>query len=504
MSARGAAISLAAGALLLLHAAHFDHIADDAYISLRYLDHWLRGEGLVFNPGERVMGYSNFLWIVALAPLAATGLSLPAAAQGLGAAAAFACVALVCNELVRRHAPLWPALAAGGWLAASAPFALWAQAGLEGPLFALWLTGAQIGACRHAEQPSSQRLAATALCLVAAAWTRPEGAAYGLVVACWLGWRTGRRDALLCLAASLGAWLVFGGFALVYYGDWLPNTYYAKAHPLSLAVVERGWLFTWAYLKGQYGATAIAIVLFAATAGRSARAPGWLGVAMLATFVAFYLRIGGDALVYHRMWATVQPLIAIALGDAVGSLLARPSVPARAIAAVGCLLPLLALPHSLRGFELSYLRADDERIRSLGVLGRELAERVDPDTVIATNVIGALGFYSRLPLIDMLGLTNRQIAHAGQRSLGTPGHESHDGAYVLDREPDLILVGIPRASHRRIGTAEAFRPAFPSDRDLAADQRLLRDYVLRHWTLRDGRHVALFARRGYQGAPNLE
>jgi len=205
MSARAAAISFAAGACLLLHAAHFDHIADDAYISLRYLDHWLRGDGLVFNPGERVMGYSNFLWLVALAPLAAIGLSLPAAAQGLGVAAAFACVALVSHELIRRHGSAWPAVAAGAWLAASAPFALWAQAGLEGPLFALWLTSAQISACRYAEQPSSPRLATAAACLVAAAWTRPEGAMYGVVIACWLG--AERRGGVLRPVSARGSLL---------------------------------------------------------------------------------------------------------------------------------------------------------------------------------------------------------------------------------------------------------------------------------------------------------
>ena len=135
-------------------------------------------------------------------------------------------------------------------------------------------------------------------------------------------------------------------------------------------MLERGWLFTWGYLKGQYGATAWVLVLFAATAGRSKRAPGWLSVAMLLAFIVYYLRIGGDALVYHRMWAYVQPLLALVLGDAVGQLLARRTPAARAFAALGCALPLLALPHSVRGFELAYLRADDERIRSLALLGQ--------------------------------------------------------------------------------------------------------------------------------------
>jgi len=506
MNARAAAISLAAAALLLLHADYFDHIADDAYISLRYLDHWLRGEGLVFNPGERVMGYSNFLWIVLLAPLGALGIPLPVAAQGLGLTLTVACLALVSNELVRRHGQVWPAVAAMGWLVASGPFALWAQAGLEGPLFGLLLAGAAIAATRIAERTSPARLATLTACLVAATWTRPEGAAYAVVIAAWLAWQQRRREAAIGLVAAAAAWLAFASFAFLYYGDALPNTYYAKQLPLSLAVIERGALFHWAYIKGQYGATLLALGLFGVTAGRSTRAPGWLCVAMIAAFALYYLRIGGDALVYHRMWAPMQPLLALAFGDAVMQLVrlaTRHGLPAVSFALPACALPLLAVPHSLQGFELAYLRGDDERIRSLATLGRELHEHAAPGTRLAANVIGAVGFYSRAPIVDMLGLTDRQIAKRGQRELGTPGHESHDGAYVLDQQPDLLLVGIPRASRRRIDVNEAFRPAFPSDRDLLADPRLLRGYDFAHWTLSDGRHVALFARRGFQGPERL-
>ena len=35
---------------------------DDAYISYRYADNAVRGLGVVFNPGERVEGYTNFAW----------------------------------------------------------------------------------------------------------------------------------------------------------------------------------------------------------------------------------------------------------------------------------------------------------------------------------------------------------------------------------------------------------------------------------------------------------
>src|SRR4029453_8880455 len=42
-------------------------VQDDAYISWRYADNFARGLGLVWNAGEYVEGYTNFLWTVILA-----------------------------------------------------------------------------------------------------------------------------------------------------------------------------------------------------------------------------------------------------------------------------------------------------------------------------------------------------------------------------------------------------------------------------------------------------
>ena len=42
-------------------------VQDDAYISWRYAENLARGLGLVWNEGEYVEGYTNFLWTVILA-----------------------------------------------------------------------------------------------------------------------------------------------------------------------------------------------------------------------------------------------------------------------------------------------------------------------------------------------------------------------------------------------------------------------------------------------------
>ncbi|MEO8666684.1 MAG: hypothetical protein ABI462_14415, partial [Ignavibacteria bacterium] len=39
-------------------------IQDDAYISFRYIQNFVNGNGLVFNIGERVEGYTNLLWVL--------------------------------------------------------------------------------------------------------------------------------------------------------------------------------------------------------------------------------------------------------------------------------------------------------------------------------------------------------------------------------------------------------------------------------------------------------
>ena len=52
-------------------------IGDDAFISLRYSEMFSRGEGLVFNQGEWVEGYTNFLWTWTLGLIAKLGAPLP-------------------------------------------------------------------------------------------------------------------------------------------------------------------------------------------------------------------------------------------------------------------------------------------------------------------------------------------------------------------------------------------------------------------------------------------
>lgn len=51
----------------IVHAASLATVNDDPFISFRYAQQLVVGNGLVYNPGERLEGYTNFLWTILIA-----------------------------------------------------------------------------------------------------------------------------------------------------------------------------------------------------------------------------------------------------------------------------------------------------------------------------------------------------------------------------------------------------------------------------------------------------
>ncbi len=61
VDARGRRVALGAAIAALTALAWRNRfVQDDAFISFRYARHLVEGHGLVWNPGERVEGYTNF------------------------------------------------------------------------------------------------------------------------------------------------------------------------------------------------------------------------------------------------------------------------------------------------------------------------------------------------------------------------------------------------------------------------------------------------------------
>lgn len=455
-------------------AAFFGYVVDDVFISLRYAENWVRGLGPVFNGGERVEGYTNFLLVAFAAISIRCGLE-PVFATKVLSSAALIWVLYLVTRLVRLDRTLaGRAMRLVPWvlLAPLHAFAYWAVVPMETMLFtalvvtAVWLV---------ASGREFWRLAGSALVCALLAMTRPEGVLlFGLVFGAfagvgWLG-RSGTRRAgswVLAAVFFLVPFAIFFVWRFGYYGFPFPNTFYAKvegesaewlhgligwwrwvlAHPI-LALAIPGGLFTgWRRVRergehdgGQRPPLAeLAAICF-----------GW---------VVYAVFIGGDDMPLFRFFLPILPLLAV-----LATWLLRSWVPAdrkfvRAVAAIG----LVTVVCSFLSYDPDAVFSGD-RLTVVGErVGRWLAESQGDDTLVALNTAGAIPYYSRLPTLDMLGLTDRVIAHHSfYDAEAATGHRRAHASYVLERRPQVIVW---------YNSAGSFEPTFPSDRQLAEHPR---------------------------------
>ena len=301
-------------------------LTDDAFISFRYVRNLLEGHGLVFNRGERVEGYSNFLWVLELALLwGVFGLRPEHAAPWLSVAFTAGTIAAVLWWVARlpalRHRVLvgWMAL---GLVCSSATFAVWTSGGgLETRQFTFFIVVAVV--CLSLYRESRRALFAVSLSLAAAALTRPEGP---LLAVCCFAWyavqrrvdtgRWGDWRAAACLAVPFVI-LVAGHylFRYSYYGEWLPNTYYAK-HVRPWYDMGLRYLWAAALETGLYLLLPLAVVSLAKGWRRHRCLTYALPLLCIALHMAYVARIGGDHFEYRPLdfyW----PLLAVPAAEGI-------------------------------------------------------------------------------------------------------------------------------------------------------------------------------------------
>ena len=70
--------------ILYYYSKVFNFIQDDSFITYRYVKNFTEGNGLVFNIGEKVEGYTCFLWVILLSGVKSFGFNFISASQVLG------------------------------------------------------------------------------------------------------------------------------------------------------------------------------------------------------------------------------------------------------------------------------------------------------------------------------------------------------------------------------------------------------------------------------------
>jgi hypothetical protein len=166
---------------------------DDAYISYRYARNLSRGWGLVYNYGERIEGYTNFLWTVMLAPVEAAGGDVDLAAKVMGAAAALASVWLTYRLATRARPITWLPCLSTWVVASSMVFNGYSVFGLETAFFVALVLGGGVLFLRENDRNAPGY--ASGIVFGLAGLTRPEAPLYlGLWMLLLPGPRLGGKD----------------------------------------------------------------------------------------------------------------------------------------------------------------------------------------------------------------------------------------------------------------------------------------------------------------------
>jgi arabinofuranosyltransferase len=465
---------------------------DDGFISLRYTERLLEGKGLTWDDHERVEGYSNLSWVLLCAVPGLFGVKLVSGARAVG----MLCTAGLLGAVVAALKPARPLqwLGAGlvmGLYAASDSIAVWSMGGLEGPLLGALLAWGIVAALAAVRTGVRTSTFAAAACFGLICWTRPDGALWSVAAVIGLGIGFRKQALRTALAIGVGA-LVFVAvqlvFRLVYYHEYVPNTAYAKVALTDdrLSAGVEHLTNSLLPLAGSW----LALVTCGLHGLRHERLRGvtLLHLVLALVWTGYMVRIGGDIFPAWRLLGYVVvvagSLVAFILRDDLRS----PTAPA-ALRWVTALVALTAVGSHYDPFNWAERETWQWDGQAVGTMLGRLFKQARP--LIAVDAAGAIPYYSKFPALDMLGLTDRYLAHHRPRNIGSGfmGHELGDVSYYLERAPDLICIGVPPCQHAG---------KFPAQRELVARRDFQRDYAPLHFEASKGRRTvtaALWVRR---------
>jgi hypothetical protein len=455
---------------------------DDAFITYRYAKHLVHGEGLVFNPGERVEGYTNFLFAITIAAMMALGLE-PRLASILLGVIAYLVVAAILVGWSRRgagrsniHRIVLP-LGAALWLVQD-DLHTWATGGLETTVFAALVLGAF--ACLTRGQRNARDAVLGSLLLSLAVLTRPDGllfAAVGIVAPFAMPPNRiarARHTALIhmsAIAIPLTVVIaVFAVFKLTYYGRLLPTAFYAKS--AAAPYYSQGLVYVGLYGVKHWAMSAACVMSLAGLLVSSRlrmlmrqRHDALLALVIFVLFATYVAHSGGDYMFARRL-VPALPFLFVFL-DAVAALVPRVGTLASLVTLAASFFPYPLFPTD----KIAYVRGiTDERLQYPEELiaSRRAQAHIANDIFAHANIRAAFGggmcafaFYSELPyLVEPNGLTQYWIAERSIKQRGMLGHEksapmellrAHGVRFVFHHDLPPLAQSLPRFNEILLG-----------------------------------------------------
>jgi len=438
-------------------------VGDDAFISYRYAKNLIDGNGLVFNIGERVEGYTNFLWTIMTAGALYAGFEPILFTQIITAASYIITVGLLIIFSIRLSGLKNSGLSFVVPIAALAilvqyDYHVWATSGMETAFVAFLITSAYILMVRG---QSRKMYFLSGLILTVAVLTRPDSMIFyvmGLIFVI-IQSRGYRRGIIYYLIPVLLIFVPYWIWRYSYYGYPFPNTYYAKS--IYMSWYSQGLTYLLTYMKTYYILFLLPLVVLAALPRLSIQfltrrhfdneidRAWFLGILFIVPYVFYVVRIGGDFM-HARFFIPITPIAFIFLETAVVCITKKKD-PRIILGMIIVLSVLFRWNHfayenaAVSGICDERTFCPAEEIEQAKIDGARMKKYIkDSDIVIGFYGGKAmLMYYSEAPMAIecQAGLTDEYIAHQPLEERGHIGNEkSATEEYLAERRIHFIAV----------------------------------------------------------------
>ena len=409
---------------------------DDAFISYRYgYNLYAHGE-LTWNvhSGQMVEGYTGILLPVLATTILALGLPLLGTIKVLGIGAMLGTGLIVAQSLRRLGVePLGRSLAM--LVLAAMPLTyLHAISGLETTFFTLLITGAILSlAGVDFQSMTLARSGLSAIYVLLAGFCRPEGIALAALLVVWLlisaikhGFqRTVLRHCLTIGSASI-LLAVYWFWRMDYYDSFFPNSYYAKAYH---GIINWESVLALGKFAGYYCTfpfAALLVIRFMAPKGdgqHHLHPTFWISIGFIALCAATYLHANLWMNYGSRFFYPFFPLFVTGICLGITSRMKELrdcdlfTAPKKRILR-NVLIAIFLLQVGVWGFrfkqEWQFLNYYDAIVHEeLIPVGKYLAANLPEDAVVISYMdAGAVGYYSRLKIVDFGRLSNPYLAQS--------------------------------------------------------------------------------------------
>lgn len=408
---------------------------DDSYITYRYVQNLIAGDGLVFNAGERVNSASSPMYVALLALARLVGAPLPTAGFVIGMLGGVAVLAVLAHWIYEMTGSRVVAVTVTVPLALTGQLVGWAASGMETTLFAGLITAAL-----WTDHRAIGRSAVTPMLVAAATLTHLEGVLLLVILGGRdlvrartgaIPWRAARAWLWWCIV-PVGLWFAA---AFAYYGEVIPTpvlfksiaAYYDRP-TLEQARLLVSDLFLWVPVLCVGSAAGLAM----ARRRRLVPVAVLLGVSFAAVLVGPY-----------SDWARYATFLLVPMAVLTGVALHAASRRRQALVCCTALtVGVVTSGIQLVRFERAF---DDFRQHQIArtAVGNWLSANVTDELVLSSD-IGAVAFHAdRVKFLDASGLTTRDV------SVIAATDPSGVLPYIAERQPtylaDTVLDGEPQA-----------------------------------------------------------